>query len=260
MLRFVHVPALALLLVACGGSAKPASTEKSEADPSSGSTPEKAEKQDAENKEAAPAEGEKAEAEGGKIPTACSGKGDMCTPTEDFVKRLCQDVYPGVAMIMFRKGTPWARMYLTGKTQAWNASGGASVSGFLEFDEEVLVLRHRAAPKGGMQVSGAGGGYDALRLDGSCVTLDGGEVTEKRPPKPKYPHLEWRWIDDPIREKLKEDPKIDETDQIRRKECKGATMGEVSDKCEKAVKKLSDLVAKYVTEDGGEIPMPQKLP
>jgi hypothetical protein len=148
---------------------------------------------------------------------------------------------------------------MTRKTEAWNASGGASVAGWLEFDEEVIILKHRPVPKGGMQVSGAGGGYEALRLNGACVTLSGEEVTLRKPPKAKYPKLEWKWLEVATRDALTNDAEISETDKTRRKECKGATMGEVSDKCVKADQKLSDLVASYVS-GGGELPKPDKLP
>ena len=122
------------------------------------------------------------------IPTECAKKGgSTCVPPKAFVQKLCgQSSYPGVALFMFANSSPWTRIYLRGKVKAWNASGGASDnSSFLEFDEEVLALAERKADMGGMQVSGAGGSYDALRWDGSCVTLQSEEVTMSKAPAPK---------------------------------------------------------------------------
>ena len=42
-----------------------------------------------------------------------------------FVKKLCNGNYPSIAVYMFSNKT-WTKGYLTRRTQAWNASGGAS--------------------------------------------------------------------------------------------------------------------------------------
>jgi len=133
------------------------------------------------------------------------------------------------------------------------------MEGWLEFDEEVLVLRMRRADPNGIQVSGATESYDALRWDGSCVSLSGGEVTTSRPPTPKNSAVTWRFLDPNVQEALKEDEVVREGYRARQKECKGATMGQVSAACEKADKKLSALIAESVRR-GTKIPLPQKLP
>jgi hypothetical protein len=129
----------------------------------------------------------------------------------------------------------------------------------LEFDEEVLVLKHRKAAKGGMQVSGAGGGYEALRWNGACVTLSGEEVTLNRPPKPKYAKVEWKWIEEPMREALKQDTTVRDAYIAWRKECKGVTMGTVSKKCVTADARLSEVIVEFVS-GGGALAEPEQLP
>jgi hypothetical protein len=193
------------------------------------------------------------------IPTECdSTADDLCHMPKDFVSRLCQDVYPNMALLLFAKGTPWTHGYLTRKTEAWNAEGGASVQGFAEFDEEVLLLSSKAQPKDGMQVTGMGG-YQALRWDGSCVTLQSEEVTLKHPPSPKHPRIDWRYIDDPIREVLRKDAAVNDAYLAQRRECKGVSVGDVSKKCVDADQRLGDLIVKSVEQTGG-IPEPEKLP
>jgi hypothetical protein len=241
------------LLTACGGAPKAAeapappvkqqSSEEATAKATADSEPE-----------------EKSEAKVTKLPTECADKGGSpCVPPKDFVNKLCQGSYPSIALAMFKKSSPWARGYLTRKTKAWNASGGASESDMLEFDEEVLILRHRSADLGGMQVSGAGGGYDALRWNGGCVTLAKEELTERLPPKPKTAHVEWRLIDDGMRDVLRNDDKVTKAYRERQKECKGATMGTVSDKCVKKDNALSDAIVDYV-RNGGDVGKPDRLP
>jgi hypothetical protein len=247
---------VALLSLSCGGS----KTEAASADSTAPSASDRSPADESESESASG--GEEAESDDGEasaIPTECASKGDVCTPSRAYVEKLCQDVYPGVALVLFREGSPWTRGYLTRKTEAWNATGGASVSGWLEFDEEVLILEHRKVKAGGMQVSGAGGGYQALRWNGACVTLQGEEVTLNRPPQPKHAPIEWKWLEGAIRDAMKEDDAINETDRERRKECKGVTMGDVSDKCVKATNRLMDLVVKYVN-GGGKLPVPEKRP
>ena len=46
---------------------------------------------------------------------------------------------------------------------------------------------------------------------------------------------------------------------VRRKECGGASSGEVSLKCVKADQKLSDAIVTYL-RGGGKLPEPTKLP
>ena len=204
--------------------------------------------------ESAPA----AESAAEKIPTKCASEGDVCKMPKKFIDRLCQSTYPNVALVLFQSGTPWTRGYLTRKTEAWNAEGGASVGGFVEFDEEVLLLSSHAPPKGGMQVTGAGG-YQALRWDGSCVTLSSEEVTTKRPPAPKHPRIEWRFIEDGMRDALRKDHAIDDAAIAVKRECKGISVGDVSKKCVDADNKLVDAIVKYVQSSSG-LPEPAKLP
>lgn len=254
-MRPIIVPFATLLLSGCGGSKSPeprapvetatvkqeSSAPKPSADPAPSSAP-----------------ATHAEPVSAKLPTECASKDTVCNMPADFVKRLCQATYPNVALVLFSKGMPWTHGYLTRKTQAWNAEGGASKQDWLEFDEEVVILASRMPPKGGVQVSGTGG-YQAYRWDGSCVTLASEEVTLRLPPEPKHPRIEWKYLDDGMREALRKDPKIDETVIEVKKECKGVSVGDVSKKCEIADKKLGARIVRYVTTVGG-LPEPQKLP
>jgi hypothetical protein len=233
----------------CGGAKQPAASAK-ETDASSATK--EAPTEDRSVAAAAPT------TEDEKIPTKCALT-DPCRPPVKWVDALCRDVHPGLGLYLFQQGTPWERRYMTRKTEAVNASGGATREGFLEFDEEVLILKMRKAPPGGMQVSGQSESYDALRWDGSCVTLSGEEVTKSVPPTKKHAFVTWRFLDDGIQEALKEDSGLREIYRDYRKECKGAASGEVSKACEKLDKKMSQAVVEYV-RNGGKVPTPTKLP
>jgi hypothetical protein len=240
-----------VLLAACGAAqtAKPA--EPAAVPPASDAAPVAA--SDAEAKAPPPA------APTVTVPTACAKPGKFCLPDAQFTKRMCNDSFPSIALYLFGNGLPFTHGYLTRKTQAWNAEGGASDNTFLEFDEEVLLLVERSADTGGMQVSGAGGSYEALRWNGSCVTLAKEEVTLDKPPAPKVPNLEWRFLDDNVQAALREDKTINTAVQTRRKECKGAVSGDVSLACVKADDRLTQVVVDYLRK-GGKVPVPSKLP
>lgn len=238
---------------ACGGQKAGGPAASPPSKPEEAATKTKSDAPGEEKSEAKPAETT-------SLPSECTKKDDkLCVPPAAFVTRLCQGNFPSVALALFRKGSPWTRGYLTRKTKAWNASGGAATSDELEFDEEVLVLRQRDVDMGGMQVSGAGGGYDALRWNGSCVTLAKEELTLSVPPKAKNARVEWRLLDDGMREAMRTDDKLDKAYKDRQKECKGATMGTVSDKCVKVDNALSDAIVAHV-RNGGEVGKPDRLP
>jgi hypothetical protein len=200
----------------------------------------------------------------GELPTECAEKKDgLCLPPQKFVRRLCSAAYPDVALAMFQKSTPWTRGYLKMNVEAWYAAGGQASSDKLVFDEEVLVLFHRAPDKGGggMQVSGSsGGGYDVLRWDGTCASLFGEELTLRPPPgKAKFAKIPYKNLDESIRAALEANDKVGKVVGDRRKECKAQTIGDLSAKCAKADEQVSGVVVDYV-RGGGAIPAPAKLP
>lgn len=193
------------------------------------------------------------------IPTACASSADgICVPDPGFVKRLCSASYPDVALVLMAKGSPFTHMFMRAAVDGWNAEGGASARARLSFDEEVLVLKRRAAPTNGVVV-GAGAGYLVMRWDGNCYTLEEGELTAKKPPAPKHSSIPWRFYSDKTKAALLENGKIRAAFQKRGKECKGATSGEVTRSCEAADAALSSAVVTEI-RGGASIPNPDRRP
>ena len=242
-------PLLLIALAACGGAPVAPPAEPVSAAPTPVADGDAAKTKPAKAEDSAPL----------AVPTGCEKSGRFCLPDQKFSKRMCNDSFPSLALYLFGNGFGFTRGYLTRKTQAWNAAGGASDNTFLEFDEEVLLLVERGGDAGGMQVSGAGGGYEALRWNGSCVTLAKEEVTLDKPPSPKVAKVEWRFLDDNVQAALRDDPTINTAVQKRRNECKGAVSGDVSLTCVKADDRLTDVVVDYLRK-GGKLPVPSKLP
>jgi hypothetical protein len=247
-----HVMTLPLLvLVGCGSSAPPKVEDPTTTTPAP----------PAEEATASAAGEPPSEDDAGKIPEVCAGDDTKsCVMPRAFVKRLCSKVYPELALMFFQKGTPWRRAYVSVKEAApFNGLDGPSSDVKLTFDEELLVLAEKKADTGGMQVSGAGASYDLLRWDGTCATMSADEVRLVAPPRPRHATIPWRILEDPTQEALLKNEALAKVALERKKECKGATMGAVSAKCEKADRMLNDLVVEAV-RGGTAVPKPAKVP
>ena len=167
-------------------------------------------------------------------------------------------MYPEVALHMFRKGTPWQRLYMLASADATNASGGVSLLGErLEFGEEVIALRRYDNDRG-FQV-GDTEGYDVLRWNGSCVTLHDGEFSYDPPSETGHSRVEWRWLGDKMQAALKTDRRIANNYKARRHHCKGVNWGDVTDKCVTYDRELIDSIVAYVRRSP-TLPEPEAYP
>jgi len=243
---------LVLLLIGCGGSSAPKVEEPksaSSASPTAGAS-------------AAPeaAKDAPAEEDTKKIPDACAPDKPSCVMPYAFVRRLCAGAYPDLAIALFQSSTPWRRAYLSVKDAApFNGLSGPSSEERLTYEEELLVVAEKKVDTGAMQVSGAGSSFDLLRWDGTCVTLSAEEVRFVAPAKPKHATIPWRILEDGTQNALLKNEAVAKVASERKKECKGATMGAVSAKCEKADKTLNDLIPDAV-RGGTAVPIPAKVP
>jgi len=215
-----------------------------------------------------PAEEASAKQEAGKdtqprIPTRCAkGKKyrNECLPPQGWVKRLCDDVYPDVALHMFAPGTPWKRLYMLARAEPVNASGGASLLGDrMERGEEVIALKRRSDSEGGIQVGDNNAGYDVLRWNGACATIHDGDFAEDRPSHIVQSKVEWRRLGLPLRQHLEAQPGIAAAYAARSKSCHGFSMGRVSGDCESNDKLLMEEVVRYV-QTGASLPPASRMP
>lgn len=245
----------AVLALGCGSStpppADPATTDDA---PASTSAP-------ADTAAPAAAEPDKQKEEAVEVPTSCANPGEkVCVMPEAFAKKLCSGFYPDLALYMFSPNSPWTRAYVNIKeADAWNSRNGPASDAKLVYDEEVIIVSEQKPDLKGMTVSGATASYDFLRWDGTCASLTAAEMTFNKAPRPKHPNIPWRSIEDGTKAALEKDEKFAKLVVDRRKECKGATIGSVSDKCEKADKLLNQAIVEMIRK-GVEIPKPQKLP
>ena len=213
--------------------------------------------------DAAPPE---APAEPDALPTECADSSvEVCLPDADFAKRLCSGVYPDVALILFSKDQPWTHMYMTGDFEAWNASGGMATRARLALDEEVLLVARRQRASGGIVVTGVGASYDALRWDGTCVTVEEHEITAKKPPKARFAPIPWRRLGEATRIALMNQPKVQTSQKLLEKECVsplGATASAAKaaqNRCDHADLAFDTAIIDFVRQ-GGTLPTPARRP
>ena len=192
------------------------------------------------------------------LPWRCKKSKPPCMPPPTFVKRLCQDVYPDVALHMFKPGTPWRRFYMLHNAEPFNASGGASLMGEkMRRGEEVIALLRRN-PRSGVQVSDIAG-WDVLRWNGACATIHDGEFSTDAPSDVKHARVDWRSLGLEQRQALEAEPSFQEIYEARRKSCKGISVGRVTAECEENDKLMAEEIVRHV-RNGIALPKPKKIP
>ena len=232
----------AVFAIACGGSAPPVESGAKAKGPAGVKVAKRASKSAA--KEA-------------PVPSRCIKRKGACMPPVKWAERLCQDVYPDLALYMFRKGSPWDRFYMRVGLNAVNG-WGPTVPENLVQGEEVIPINYRGQ-RDGFIVEGSLGTFDVLRWNGSCVTLDLGEVTTNAPGQPKNPRIEWRHLSDSTQDALMANEEVADAVRSRQRECKGASIGKVTAECERLDRELAGVIARYV-RNGGGVPLPQSHP
>jgi hypothetical protein len=249
---------LAVFALGCGSAPPPKAAEPVPVPVSSAIAPAAAPEPPAAEEEAAPSEP-------AALPTACAeGTNEpMCMPDVDFAKRLCGGVFPDVALTLLGKDQPWTRMYMTGDYEAWNASGGMATRARLAFDEEVLVVAHRQMRPGGIVMTGAGATYDVLRWDGTCVSVEANEITQKKPPQPRAAPIPWRRLGEATRIALLSQPKVQAGQKLVEKECGAAPTATgakaAQTKCDRADAAFDKAIVDFV-RSGGALPAPARRP
>ena len=140
-----------------------------------------------------------------------------------------------------------------------NMYDGARSERWLEFGEEVLILkRHGGEGKGGVQVSGPVD-LDILRMDGTCATVRQEFVAPYMTGAVQVARVVWKYVDPGIQEALLADRGVARASEKERPACKGSTMKSPGAACDKAQKNLSDAIG-IALRLGATVPAPAKVP
>jgi hypothetical protein len=146
---------------------------------------------------------------------------------------------------MFRKDSPWTRVYINHDMDVWYA-GAHSRKSKLALNEEVIVLSH-GKNRSGIKVGS--GGFDVLRWNGDCISVNPEEVSTTPPTKPTRASVPWALLDAQVRDALLADASVSAAETARRKACKDDILhGTTSVKCTKATDALSLAIAGAITD------------
>lgn len=193
------------------------------------------------------------------IPTECAAGGDGCVPPQSFAESLCKGKFPEVAIKLFSKGMPWQKAYVKAEyLEPVNAYGGHQSEHWLQFGEEVLVIKKHGGAKGGVQVSGPRD-VDILRLDGTCATVRSEMLVNHVPGQIRRPHIIWKYLDGALQEALLTDKLVKQASEREREACRGSSVTHPEGACDKAMKVLTEAIVTAVRKDI-TLPPPEKSP
>jgi hypothetical protein len=257
--KFAILLGSSLTLSACGGSSTPAQ------EPAPARETPSALSKVAVEEEGALSDGSEAKPQPVEVkltaampPNECAA-GEPCVPPRAFAQAVCEGRFPGLAVQLFEKSTPWERRYIKVESlDPVNTYGGATTTERLVFTEEVLIL-HRQSPSGdGLQVSGASD-VDVLRWDGTCVTVREEYLSVHRMPTVENATVTWRYLDEKTQEGLLAAKYVHVRYTQQRDACRNSSATRLSPVCEKATEKLNDAITVAV-RGGLEFPTPSELP
>jgi hypothetical protein len=243
------------LAVGCGARQPPAESQSAQApSTSSPAAPTTATKAgEGEDKPSASAELSR------DIPSECAGDAEGCVPPVAFAEQLCKGKFPDLAIHLFSKRMPWEKAYVKAEwLEPVNAYGGTQSERWLQFGEEVLVIKKHGAGKRGVQVSGPSD-IDILRLDGTCATVRSEMLVSYVPAQVIRPHIVWKYLDATLQDALLSDKFVKQASAREREACRGSSVTHPEGACDKAMKTLTEAIVAAVHKDI-TLPEPEKRP
>jgi hypothetical protein len=186
------------------------------------------------------------------VPSDCPGPG--CTPPRSFAEKVCSSKYPELALFLFSRGTPWQRMYVKAeRVEPVNTYDGERSERWLTFGEEVLVLQEHG-PGAGQKVMVSGpSDVDVLRWDGTCATIRKEMLVTYVPAPMDGARIVWRYLDVSVQDALRADQLVDRAQAAERTSCRGSSVKNPGDACDKAMKRLTDVIMLTLKREKGVV-------
>jgi hypothetical protein len=250
---------LMVQLGGCGGAPPPAASAPSSSTGSAQSAPAAAAAKVTAVAAAPPAASQAAAATTREVPNACADKA-LCLPPSAFVDAVCKHKFPDLPLYLFAGRMPWQHLYVKAEwVEPVNPHGGDQSEAWMQFGEEVVVLRKRA-PGGakGVQVSGPSD-VDVLRWDGTCATIREEMLVSYIPAPMQSPRIIWKYLDAGLQEALLKNAVVARSREAEKKGCRDSSVTHPTPSCEKAMRQLTDAIALAVHQNvelptGGAVP------
>ena len=196
------------------------------------------------------------------VPSGCDASSPGCTPPRAFAEKVCSSKYPELALFLFSRGTPWQRMYVKAESvEPVNTYDGERSDRWLAFGEEVIVLREHGPGASQKVVVSGPSDVDVLRWDGTCATIRKEMLVSYVPAPMDSVRIIWRYLDADVQQALLADELVVRAQDAERKSCRGSSVKHPSEPCEKAMKRLTDVIVLALKRDKGVVlAMPDARP
>jgi hypothetical protein len=188
------------------------------------------------------------------VPNDCGASAEGCTPPRAFAEKVCRSKYPELALFLFSRGTPWQRLYVKAESvEPVNVYDGERSSRWLGFGEEVLVLRENGPGASQKVVVSGPTDVDVLRWDGTCATIRKEMLVSYVPAPMDSVRIVWRYLDEDVQEQLLRDELVVRAQAAERTSCRGSSVKNPSPACEKAMKRLTDVIVLALKREKGVV-------
>ena len=184
-----------------------------------------------------------------EVPSACADPAH-CFPPSAFVDAVCKHKFPDLPLFMFSGRMPWQHLYVKAEwVEPVNPHGGDQSEAWMQFAEELVVLRRRG-PGGakGVQVSGPSD-VDVLRWDGTCATIREEMLVSYVPAPMQSPRIIWKYLDASLQEALLKNSVVARSREAEKKGCRDSSVTHPTPPCEKAMRQLTDAIALAVHQN-----------
>ncbi len=209
--------------------------------------------------DAAPAPAKAEVATTREVPSTCDGA-SACAPPSAFVDAVCKHKFPDLPLYLFAGRMPWQHLYVKAEyVEPVNPHGGDQSEAWMQFGEEVVVLRRRA-PGGakGVQISGPSD-LDVLRWDGTCATIRAEMFVSYVPAPMQSPRIVWKYLGAELQETLLKNAVVARSREGEKKGCRDSSLTHPTPSCEKAMRQLTDAIVLAVHQNV-QLPATSTLP
>lgn len=194
-----------------------------------------------------------------EVPSACADA-SACVPPPAFVDAVCKHKFPDLPLYLFAGKMPWQHLYVKAEyVEPVNPHGGDQSEAWMQFGEEVVVLRKRAPGSGpGVQTSGPSD-LDVLRWDGTCATIRAEMFVSYVPAPMQSPRIIWKYLNADLQAALLKNAVVARAHEAEKKGCRDSSPTHPTPSCEKAMRQLTDAIVLAVHQNvelpgGGSLP------
>ena len=237
---------LVVSLAACGGAAPPPAPPPAADARPPGPAAATVTAVDAEEK--APPQLAAAAATTRELPSACEDKA-ACVPPTAFVDAVCKHKFSDLPLYFFAGHLPWQHLYVKAEyVEPVNPYGGDQSEAWMQFGEEVVLLRKKQSAAKGVQVSGPSD-VDVLRWDGTCATIREEMLVSYVPAPMQSPRIIWKYLDMGSQDALQKNSVVARSLEAQKKGCHDSSLTHPTPPCEKAMRQLTDAIVLAVHQN-----------